>query len=308
MPLALKSKIAYIYRHHLKGGIHPMDLKKYDIKPTALLAELVGTFILATVAVTVANPLIVGFTLVVLVLAIGAVSGSHVNPAVTFGFWSVKKINTVKALFYWAMQFIGAFLALLVAQMFQGSDYGISFASFTEFDSKIVVAELLGAAIFTFAVAAAIQQKLLDAAKSLCVGLGLLTGLAVGGGLLGQATQNLGANAQQGETPRAAVVDGVTVNPAIALASTEKAQASQLSQFGLGQEEKETPRPASRLGLETIIGTLVGGALGMNLYFVVKGENPFEKKGVKATIARVFKRGEKKAKQTAKKASKKAKK
>lgn len=280
-----------------------MDLKKYDIKPTALLAELVGTFILATVAVTVANPLIVGFTLVVLVLAIGAISGSHVNPAVTFGFWSVKKINTVKALSYWVMQFAGAFLALLVAQMFQGSDYGISFASFTAFDSKIVVAELLGAAIFTFAVAAAVEQKLMDAAKSLAIGLGLLTGLAVGGGLLGQATQNLTAS-PQGETPRVAVVDGAIVNPAIALASTEKDQGSSLSQFGLGQEDQDTPRAASRFGLETIIGALVGGALGMNLYFVVKGENPFEKKGVKASVARVFKKGEKKVKKAAKKAKK----
>ena len=64
-----------------------MNLKKYDVVPTALLGELIGTFVLAIIAVTIGQPLITGFTLIVLVLALSAISGSHLNPAVTFGFW-----------------------------------------------------------------------------------------------------------------------------------------------------------------------------------------------------------------------------
>ena len=191
-----------------------MSLSKYDVKPTMLLGEVVGTFVLATVAVTVANPIIVGFTLVVLVLALAAASGAHVNPAVTFGLWSVRKINTVKMLLYWAAQFAGAIIALLVAQMFQGGDYGVSLASFSEFDAKIVAAELIAVATFTFAVAAAIHRELADAAKGLAIGFGLLVGLAIGGGLLGQVSQsasNTGANTSQ---PRATLVDGVVANQA----------------------------------------------------------------------------------------------
>jgi hypothetical protein len=275
-----------------------MKLKQYDVKPTMLLGELVGTFVLATVAVTVANPLIVGFTLVVLVLALGAISGSNLNPAVTFGLWSVKRMNTVKMLMYWAMQFMGAFLALMIAQMFQGGSYGVSFASFGEFDTKLVVAELLAVAVFTFAVAAAIHRELGESAKSFAIGLGLLVGLAVGGGLIGQAAQNITVATQKDS--RISVVDGVVANPAIALAATEKAQQNPQSQFGLAQGEQPKPeQPASRLGLETIVGGLVGGAIGMNLYMVLAGVNPFEKSKsakAKATVTKVFKKGKKKTK------------
>ncbi len=274
-----------------------MSLTKYDVKPTALLGELVGTFVLATVAVTVANPIIVGFTLVVLVLALAAISGANLNPAVTFGLWSVRKMNSVKALLYVAMQFVGAAGALLIAQMYQGGSYGVSFASFGALDTKLVMAELLAVAVFTFAVAAALHRELADAAKGLCIGLGLLTGLAVGGGLLGQAAQNVSLTSAK--QSRVTLVDGVVANPAIALAATEKTQQTNaLSQLGDAQAEEK--KPVSRLGLETLIGGLVGGAIGVNLYFVTAGVNPFEKKGVKASVARVFKKGKK----TVKKAKK----
>ncbi len=270
-----------------------MKVKNLNVQPTALLAELVGTFILATVAVTVANPLIVGFTLVVLVFALGAISGAHLNPAVTFGLWSVRKINWVTMLFYFAMQFAGALLALLLVEVFQGKQFGISFASFGSLDSKILLAELFGAAAFTFAVAAAVQNKFADVAKAFTVGLGLLVGLAIGGGLLGQAAANLSYNAQGEVTSRIAKVDGVVINPAIALAVSEQ-KAENPYQQQLGQTQTETNRPASRLTLEVIVGGLLGGAIGMNLYSLINGVNPFAKKEtVAAQVTKVFKKGKK---------------
>lgn len=259
-----------------------MKAKNLNLQPTTLLAELVGTFILATVAITVANPIIVGFTLVVLVLAIGAISGAHVNPAVTFGLWTIRKLDGIKVPFYFAMQLAGALLALLVSQLFQGNGYGISFASFGSFDGKILLAELLGTAVFTFAIAAAVQKNLADSAKSLAIGLGLLTGLAVGGGLLGQAVQNVNLSAENQEQPRITKVDGVVLNPAIALAATEKSE-QQNSLQGLGgqaEENENQKQPASRLTWETLLGALVGGAIGMHLFMVTAGAavNPFKKK------------------------------
>lgn len=283
-----------------------MKVKNVDLQPGTLLAELVGTFILATVAVTVANPIIVGFTLVVLVLAIGSISGAHVNPAITFGLWSTRKLEGIKVPFYWAMQFAGALLALLVSQLYKGSGFGISFASFNSLDTKILFAELIGMSVFAFAVAAACQRKELDAAKAFCIGLGLLTGLAVSGGLLGQAVQNVGVSSAQQAAPRVAQVDGAILNPAIALAATEKSdQQNALGSLTGQADNASTSTPASRLTWETIIGGLVGGAIGMNLYLVTAGENPFrKKKTVGAKVTAVFKKGKKEVTKATKKVKK----
>lgn len=274
-----------------------MKAKNLNVQPTALLAELVGTFILVTVAVTVANPIIVGFTMLVLVLAIGAISGAHVNPAVTFGLWSSRKLEGIKVPFYWAMQFTGAILALLVTQWYQGVSFGISFASMASLDPKILVAELLGTAVFVFAVSAAVNKDLKESAKALCIGLGLLTGLAVGGGLLGAASQSASLTADS----RVAKVDGVTLNPAVALASTEKEQQSSLAALTSKSSEESTTRASSRLTWEVIVGTLLGGAIGANLYLVNAGENPFKKKQtlakkVTTKVTKVTKTVKKKAK------------
>jgi hypothetical protein len=286
-----------------------MKVKNLNLQPTALLAELVGTFILTTVAITVANPIIVGFTLVVLVVALGSVSGAHVNPAITFGLWSIRKLEGIKVPFYWAMQFAGALLALLVSQLFQGSGYGISFASFGSFDGKIFLAELIGMAVFAFGVAAAVERKNLDSAKAFGVGLALLTGLAVGGGLLGQAVQNVQQSADSKSVPRVTKVDGAVLNPAIALSATEKAeQQNTLQSLAGGDKQEEAKKPASRLTWETLLGGLLGGAIGMNLFMVIAGVNPFEKKQTVAEkVTTTVKKEVAEVKKVAKKVTKKAK-
>lgn len=288
-----------------------MKLNKSIVTPTALLAELIGTFTLTTVAVAGGVPLVVGFTLIALVLAIGAISGSHVNPAVTVGLWSVKKFEGNKVPFYLAMQFAGAMAALLVMQYFQGNGFGISFGSFAEFNAKIVIAELLGAAVFVYAVTAAVHKQLADSAKALCIGLALMAGLYVGGGLLGQAAQSASApmptqDDQQPAPDRLTKIDGSIINPAIALAATEKED--QQSQLGLGGQATNSAsegRPASRLTLETIVGALVGGVIGANLYMLSAGVNVFEKKKtVKAKVTSVVKKSKKEVKKVTKKAKK----
>lgn len=92
----------------------------------ALVAEVVGTFlflfvgagsILAGAGVIsgggsapdlVAVAFAHGLALAVLVSALGAISGAHFNPAVTFGVWLVGRIPTVRALWYVWAQAIGA--------------------------------------------------------------------------------------------------------------------------------------------------------------------------------------------------------
>ena len=83
-------------------------MKKY-------IAELLGTFTLALVvglslagSFPPATPLLAGLTLGLFVYTIGAISGAHINPAVTIGAWSIKKIGNKDALWYIVAQFIGA--------------------------------------------------------------------------------------------------------------------------------------------------------------------------------------------------------
>lgn len=83
------------------------------------LAEFIGTFALVFVGMSagivnaglVGIALAHGFTLAVFVYAYGHISGSHVNPAVTFGLALNGTIKWGQAVFYWIAQFAGAILA-----------------------------------------------------------------------------------------------------------------------------------------------------------------------------------------------------
>jgi len=91
----------------------------------ALVAEFIGTFTLIFIGVgsivaDYMSPGKVGLTGIALAhgLAIGvmasatmAISGGQLNPAVTIGLWSVKKINTKNAIGYMVAQCLGAIFA-----------------------------------------------------------------------------------------------------------------------------------------------------------------------------------------------------
>jgi len=97
----------------------------------ALVAEFIGTFTLIFIGVgsIVADYLSggkVGLTGIALAhgLAIGgmvsataAVSGGHLNPAVTIGLWSVKKINSVNAFGYVIAQCLGGIFAAFIIKL-----------------------------------------------------------------------------------------------------------------------------------------------------------------------------------------------
>lgn len=98
-------------------------------------AELVGTFVLVFGGVGAAVlagdrigapgiALAFGFSLLVMVYAIGPISGCHVNPAVTLGFLLVGRMKPRHALGYVVAQVAGAILAaavvLLIARALPG--------------------------------------------------------------------------------------------------------------------------------------------------------------------------------------------
>jgi MIP family channel proteins len=87
------------------------------------LAELIGTFTLTFIGAGVgavagfnlggiiAVALAHGIALMCIIYTWGAISGAHVNPAVTFGLALGGHISWGKAVVYWIAQFVGAALA-----------------------------------------------------------------------------------------------------------------------------------------------------------------------------------------------------
>lgn len=89
------------------------------------LAEAIGTFILVlfgcgTAVVAgdrvgiVGIAFAFGFALIAAAYGIGPISGCHINPAVSLGFWSAGRMSFKDMIGYWIGQFAGAILAAAV--------------------------------------------------------------------------------------------------------------------------------------------------------------------------------------------------
>ena len=101
-------------------------------------AEAVGTFVLVAIgpgAAIVANKtqafghsgvaLAFGLAVAMIVAAIGHLSGAHVNPAVTIGFWSVRRFPGREVLPYVAAQCVGAVAASAMLAWLLGTTHGL---------------------------------------------------------------------------------------------------------------------------------------------------------------------------------------
>ena len=151
-----------------------------------VVAEILGTALLTSVVLSVGRSPIglpyfvaiaAGVTLALMVLVVGPTSGAHLNPAVTLGLWTIRKVNTVKALLYIAAQFMGAALAWrLYTYLIDGPVKSIANK---EFDWRVLVAELVGTFIFTFGIAAAVYQNQEGGKRAATIGAALMLGAIV---------------------------------------------------------------------------------------------------------------------------------
>ena len=154
-------------------------------KVAMLVAEMIGTFALTCAVFAMAGrtsfpffaALSAGLTLAIMVLVIGPISGSHINPAVTVGMWTMKKISTLMALLYIAAQFVGAILALRMNQYFLAQPIKNSVTS--NFDWKILIAEGIGTLVFTFGIAAAVYGKYEGGKLAAAIGGSLFVGVLI---------------------------------------------------------------------------------------------------------------------------------
>lgn len=214
----------------------------------ALIAEFVGTFIFAgTVVATQGQPILVMFALVGVVLGIGILSGAYVNPALTIAAWVTRRIGALRAVGFIIAQVLGAMLAFVVLNAYVGSAAPTGdqlYAGASELfkanpvpvgkEWLVLLAEVLGTAIFGFAVAAATREIKERTAAAFTVGIGLYLGLMIAG----SAAAYIGASA--------------ILNPAVAVAL-------QVNFFG---------------GIWTtaiyILGTTLGAVIGFALYDLLR--------------------------------------
>lgn len=242
-----------------------------DLTGSQVLSEMLGTFLFVlTVAATGGNAFLVGISLIVLTATFYRISGAHVNPAVTFGLWAMRKVSAVKMVFYWMAQFVGAIAAILITTAFSGSKLNISLASFGQWDWRVVFAELIGTAIFMFGIAAAARYARSDSERGLGVGLTLFVALLLSGSMLQQASSAASADTaskQSNEVQRITKLNGTTLNPAVALGQSETDSSNVNPLTGEAQASNKTT--ASRLTMETIVATLVGAAIGGRLYMLL---------------------------------------
>ena len=151
------------------------EIKKY-------IAEAVGTMFLTLVVALslagkfpVSTPVLAGITLGLFVYSIGHISGAHINPAVTIGAWSIKKISDKEAISYVVSQFFGAATSIIIMKICK-----IDFTSLVASDTLLTgFAELLGAAVFTFGIASVIYGKTPKEIAGIVIGASLFLGIAV---------------------------------------------------------------------------------------------------------------------------------
>jgi aquaporin Z len=152
-------------------------------KIAQLVAEFLGTAVLSlavyTIVARTSFPLFSGMAaggvLALWIMSVGTISGSHINPAVTFGLWTTRKIGTLKAIAYIAAQMLGGLAAWQLMNYYLGRD--LTSLVTGGFEWKIFIAEAVGAAVFTFGVASSVFQAYENSKNAAVQGISLFVGI-----------------------------------------------------------------------------------------------------------------------------------
>jgi len=148
-----------------------------------IMAEFLGTGILTLVILGVSKSTIgipyfvaiaAGLVVAGITLALGAVSGAHLNPAITIGAWTTRRVKTVPAVVYVAAQLLGGGAAYLLYTYFIGQHWQNASG---HFEGRVLAGEAVGAFVFSLFWAAAAFQKLELGKAAAVVGIGLTLGV-----------------------------------------------------------------------------------------------------------------------------------
>ena len=151
-----------------------------------LMAEAIGTFFLVLIGPGTAMvdaytsgavghvgvALAFGFVVIAMIYALGHLSGAHINPAVTLGFWSTRRFPSAEVLPYVLAQCAGASAASAVLRSVLG-DVGHMGATLPRVPiaAAFAVEGLLSFALMLVIMAVATDERVSDGFAPIAVGL-----------------------------------------------------------------------------------------------------------------------------------------
>ena len=204
----------------------------------ALIAELLGSAVLAFAALMSGNnPIIAAVAVIVLTLVFFEVSGAVINPVAAIAGAVLKQFSWVRAFGYIIVQVLGAMLAYVIVAKFMTADSGAASGIYTLFTDpkdaaaslsprspgewKPIFGEFVGATIFSFGLASVMLYKKIGFDRAFTIGGALMIGLiaalagsyavvnpAVAAGLSGYAQGGFWSFAAYGLAPLAGAVLG----------------------------------------------------------------------------------------------------
>jgi aquaporin Z len=151
-------------------------------KSAMLVAEFLGTGVLTLLILTVQRSTIgvpffvaatAGLVYILMTFALGGVSGGYFNPALTIGLWTARKVTTARAVVYIVAQLLGAWLAYYLYTYFVKTTLQPVGGHYT---GRILVAETVGTAIFSFGYVSGLYQGFTRAVSASVAGLSLMVG------------------------------------------------------------------------------------------------------------------------------------
>jgi aquaporin TIP len=173
----------------------------------ALAAEFIGTFTLIFVGVgaiaanqmndggsgLVGIALAHGLAIAVMVSATAAVSGGHLNPAVSFGAWLGRKMSAGAMLGYWVAQCLGAIAAagliqrVFAADVLGSVNLGTPLPGPGISNLQVIVVEIVLTFFLVFVVFGTAIDPRGPKCGGLFIGLAIAMGILVGGPISGAA-------------------------------------------------------------------------------------------------------------------------
>lgn len=152
-------------------------------KLAMLVGEFLGTAALTLTVLSVSRQLgyayfvsfAAGLAVVLLTMSLAGISGAIFNPAITIGLWTVRKLQTWQALAYLVVQLLGGAAAYWLFTYFARQHL----TNNHHYDSHVLVAEAVGAFVFSFGWAAAVYQRFSLGAKAAAIGGSLALGVIV---------------------------------------------------------------------------------------------------------------------------------